>query len=269
MARGRFSLAWGMRRDRKATRGTAAGGSGGATPAAILGSLLHADFDAADPGIVLNGGNVSSIPNRGTDSAAMVQATATAQPLYSAAGFAGGPGMVFDGVDDTMLCTFATPIPSGRRPYMWLVCQASNTAPTVQIAVSLYNAASNALLVWWLNRSDVQGFSGQLDPGGPVGGGLVTVAPTAAGVPHLFEIGYTVGGTAALVFDGSASNAPSANAAALVSTLPKLRLGAHGDSAFAPGAGTIRRIIVANDLPSAAQIAAMRAYLRAQPYGLP
>lgn len=257
-----------MRRDRKAGRGTGAGGGGAQTPGAILGSLLHADFDVADPGIVLNAGNVASIPNRGGDSAAMVQATATAQPAYSATSFAGGPGMTFDGVDDTMLCTFASAIPAGRRPYTWLVFQATNTALTNQIALSLYNQVSNALQALWINRPDVPGFSGQLDSGA-VGGGLVTVAPTTAGVPHLFEIGYTVGGTAAFVFDGSASNAPSANAAPVASTLPKLRLGAHGDSAFAPGACTIRRIIVANDLPSAAQIAAMRAYLRAQPYGLP
>lgn len=239
------------------------------TPAKILGSLLHADFDAADSGIVLNGNAVASIPNRGGDSAAMVQGSGQAQPAFSASSFAGGAGITFDGVNDTMACTFATPIPVGRRPYLWMLFKAANTSQTDQI-VSIIEAASGArYIVGWSNRSGSAGVYAAAAPGAAGVGNSPNLAPTELVNTHLLEVGDTVNGAGAFVLDGVTTSAGSA--APFVTTdqaMTTLRLAAYGGGGAQAGNCTIRRVIVANDLPSAAQISAMRAYLRAQPYGL-
>lgn len=240
------------------------------TPKGILGPLLHADFDAADPGIVLNAGNVASIPNRGTDTAAMVQATAANQPVYSATSFAGGPGMTFDGVNDTLMCTFATPIPTGRRPYMWLVFQ-NTSLLSYQVGASVHSAGGAAIgsTLIWSHRDDTVFIAGHIDPGG----GPVSTTPSAITSDtvktHLVESGFTISGVAACVVDGVPTNAV-APAASVPTTKPltAVRAGAYADTPSFFATSTIRRVIVANDLPSQAQIDAMRAYLRAQPYGL-
>lgn len=234
------------------------------TPSKILGSLLHADFDAADPNIVLNAGKVASIPNRGTDTAAMVQATATAQPVYGATSFAGGPGMTFDGVDDTMLCTFATPIAVGARPYMWLVFKANNTTVRFQVAGQVSGGSGTPYMLGWITRADGANFSSAIDTGNA--GGFI-FGPTETINTHLTEVGDTVNGVAATVFDGIPSNAGSLPCQPLTVAMTRVRLGARGLTPTEFSGCTIRRIIVANDLPSPAQITAMRDYLRSQPYG--
>lgn len=255
--------------------GTGSGGSGApATPATILGSLLHADFDAADPGIVLNAGNVASIPNRGGDSAAMVQATAASQPAWSATSFAGGPGMTFDGADDSMACALASAVPVGRRPYMWVVFKANNTTAANQIVAALYgNIANEPYFVVWSNRTGAPSkFSNGMKPnaaGSADAGTFLTNTETAN--THLSEVGDTVNGTAGYVLDGAPTDVTGGGTVAVVTaqTLVELRAGAYGVAPSAQFSGcTIRRIIVANNLPSAAQLTAMRAYLRSQPYGL-
>lgn len=240
------------------------GGGGVVSPATILGPLLHADFDAADPGITLAAGKVASIPNRGTDSAAMVQAMATLQPAYGATSFAGGPGMTFDRVDDTMACAFATAIPSGRRPMLWVVFQAVNTLTTDQIVASLEGSTPTRYLVAWSNRSPTALFSGAVVPT-LASGGSALIAPTETTYTHLLEVANTVGGTAAVRLDGAAADV--AATAVTDVTMSVVRLGAYTGVTQFSGC-IVRRLIVANDLPSDAQITAMRAYLRAQPYSL-
>ena len=237
------------------------------TPAKILGSLLHADFDAADSGIVLNGTNVASIPNRGNDTAPMVQAAPQAQPAFSATSFANGPGLTFDGLNDTMLCTFNTPIPAGRRPYMWVIYRANNATLSFQVVGDVYSADGVTYLLVWQSRADATKFTAQI----ALAGGTVETTydgNTETANTHLTETGYTIGGIAAVVFDGVASNISGTIAQPIPQPLTAMRMSGYATVLNYPASCTIRRIIVANDLPSAAQISAMRAYLRAQPYGL-
>lgn len=258
MPRARFSTGWGIRRDRKAQRGSGAGGGGGGNPASILGPLLHADFDVADPGVVLNAGGVASIPNRGNDTAALVQATAANQPVYGAASFAGGPGMTLDGVNDNMLCAFASPIPTGRRPYIWTVFKATNTNPTNQIISSLEDSVASRYMVAWCNRSGTSTFFAAISTVG--GGGLGNTDTNN----HLMEVSAPPSGAATFVLDGVATD--QGPGPAFDAPMTSLRVGCYNLTQF--GAPTIRRLIVANGQPSQAQIDAMRAYIRAQPYGL-
>lgn len=233
------------------------------TPAKILGSLLHADFDAADSGIVLDTGRVASIPSRGADGAAMVQGSAQAQPAFSATSFAGGPGITFDGVNDGLLCTLNTPIPIGRRPYMWVVYKANNLGLTSQIAVSLNGNPPPPYMVVWSNRAD-----GNQGGGFDVGSGSYAGVPPASLVNRLDEVGLTVGGTDAFVINNAKYNASAASSQPLPTPITYIRASGYNTPPQQNTTCTLRRIIVANDMPSAAQISAMRAYLRAQPYGL-
>lgn len=258
MTRGRVSVRRAQRQNRV--------GQGGVSrsPSSILGTLLHADFDVADAGITLNGGNVQSIPNRGGDGAPLAQATASLQPAYGATSFAGGPGMTGDGVDDNLICTLNTPIPVGRRPYMWLVYKASSLALTFQIAGSCSGAAAGpAYMVGWSNRADGSA-GGGMDANN--GGGATTGLVANDTNTHLQEVGPTVGGTAAYVRDAVPTNIAGAASTTLGTAITQIRALSFAGTQLS--AGVFRRIIVANDMPSAAQITAMRAYLRAQPYGL-
>lgn len=239
------------------------------SPRTILGPLLHADFDAADPGIVLNVGKVASIPNRGGDSAAMVQATATAQPAFGAASFAGGPGITFDAIDDTMSCVFATPIPSGRRPYVWAVFKANSLTASDQVVAVLEGTPAVRYFVVWCNRAGTAVYSAGTSPAGGAGSISAFGVPTEIVNTHLLEVGETINGIGAFVLDGLITNGtPSGAFVPTDAVLTTLRLAAYqGTTQF--GGCTIRRIIVANDLPSQAQIDAMRDYLTSQPYGIP
>lgn len=257
--------AFSMRRPgRRRVRAVGPASRASLSPGGILGSLLHADFDVADPDITLNGGNVQSIPNRGGDSAPLAQATASLQPAYSATSFAGGPGMTGDGVDDTMACTFATSIPIGRRPYMWVVYKASSAALTFQVAGACSGAAAAPpYMVAWSNRADGN-MGGGMDCNN--GGGATTALVAIDTNTHLQEVGPTVGGTAAYVRDNVATNIAGAASTTLGAAITQVRALSFAGTQFS--AGVVRRIIVANDMPTATQITQMRAYLRRQPYGL-
>jgi hypothetical protein len=219
-----------------------------ASPATILGALYQTDIDAADSGVVLAAGKVASVPNRGLDGAAAVQATAGFRPTYGATAFNGGPGMTFDGTDDALGVTFATPIPVGRRPYMWAVF---GNVTNAQSLVSLESATTVCILYMSTGTRIYES---------PGTGALTGTLP--AGSLHMYEGGFS---TPALVTDGGNPTIGIAGGASVA--IANLFLAAYqGTSQF--GGLTIRRVIVASDEPSAAQKTAMRAYFRAQPYGL-
>lgn len=236
------------------------------SPATILGSLYHSDFDAADPGIVLNAGNVASIPNRGLDASPLVQAVAANQPAFSATSFAGGPGITGDGVSDTLLCAFNVPIPAGARPYIWVVCKANNLAVVNGIVACVFGTPGVApYIVTWTNRTDGNAGGGlDMNSGGGAGTG---VAPNDL-LTKLQEGAPRAGGVSAFVRNNVAFNVPAGTCTTLGTQLNRIRALAFSEPASQFATGTLRRIILASNMPSATQITAMRAYLRAQPYGL-
>jgi len=233
------------------------------SPKAILGSLYHADFDAADAGISVSVGKVVSIPNRGADSGAMAQATAGLRPVYSATSFNGGPGMTFDGVSQAMLATFAAAIPIGSRPYMWLAFRQLDTTAADQAAAGF--APTSQYFAFYSSMPGTAQFGGIISSGG--GYSKLGVRATETSNCHSGEIGYTTGGTAAITVDGVSVDVASGSSGTIAAAVTGVGAG------YFPGFGqyghcVLRRIIVANNEPSIAQRVAMRAYFRAQSYGL-
>lgn len=232
----------------------------------ILGALYHADFDAADPGVVLAGSVVTSVPNRGLDGAAMV-GTGTQKPLFvaSVAAFANGPGLQFDGVDDAMTCVLNTPIPAARRPMSWVVVQPL-TSGGDQVPGSMLTATGGRFLVSWTTRAG----SGKFEVGAQTasvtfGSGLDGTADLTRS--HLVEVADTVNGIAALRVDGGAGvdGLPTGGFGPISQSFTHLSIGHHNGTQKATC--IIRRFIVANDLPSPGQMNAVRAYLQGS-YGL-
>lgn len=250
---------------RRVGGGGGGGAGGGISPLTILGSLLSSDFDVADPNVTLNAGNVASIPNRGTDGAPLAQAAGGLQPAFSATSFAGGPGMTFDGVDDTLLCTLNTAIAIGRRPYLWVVWQNADLVAANRIAASAFGAPATPYLVAWSNRADGnQG--GGLDMNN--GGGATTGVNPATAPTHLQECCPIPGGATAFLRDNVASAGAAGACTTSGTAITSVRASGFGVAVAQLTNAVVRRIILANDQPSAAQITAMRAYIRAQPYGL-
>lgn len=101
--------------------GTHGGGAGAAFPRGgwtplDLGSLLYAWWGAERTDLItMSSGAVSSCKDAVAGYNA-VQATGSAQPLWSAAGFNTRAGVTFDGTDDYLAYESMTGIPSGTTP---------------------------------------------------------------------------------------------------------------------------------------------------------
>lgn len=241
-----------------------------ATPASILGALYYSDWDAADPSISILTGKVASVPNRGLDGAAQAQATAGSRPAWSASSFNGGPGMTGNGSSQFLQAVFNAAIAIGKRPYMWIVGQQTVVNPgltSVFCALSgsggtpyeiLYGSPDGSTPQKWLMHS-----VSQTDTSG-----LLATGVNGDTNRHLWEGGFIPTGVNAYLVDGAHAQTSTITSALGAAIVQATMFSFKGTSQF--GSHTIRRIIVASDQPSAAQVSQMRSYLRGQAaYGLP
>lgn len=96
-------------------------------PEALLGDDYVADFHAGSlVGVVSDGAAVSTWPNLASNGDAV--STGSARPVFGIDGINGRPCVTGDGVDDVMIATLSTAIPSGSRPHMWVVFQSVDAA---------------------------------------------------------------------------------------------------------------------------------------------
>lgn len=218
---------------------------------AILGSLYFADFAANDPAMVLNAGNVSSWPNRGSDKAPAIQGTAANQPAFSLTSFNGGPGVTGDGVNDLLVATWNNPIAIGKRPHVWLVMQLiATTNGRVQMemtqtvvldrSMQLYNAVAN-----------FAAYSDEI-PDNFNGSAIDTSR-------HMIEYGMTASATGRFRVDANAFNGTGTNALTKAAEAMAIFDIKPGGS---PANMALARLIMASDEPSAQQKADVRTYLR-------
>ena len=237
--------------------------------AGILGSLLFADYWAADrdnpaavnPRITIVTG-ASNWPEEAARNAAAVQGTGSAQPALSATSFGGKPGVSFDGSSDAMLITLSPGIADTGRVYVWLLAKWTGApAGNYRRGYEFADAGnSNILTLSFTDTVTAQhGWVSTLDGTDDV------VQPYANDTAvHLFEAGTLSTTVGKYLRDGSASN--GSGTGGVDAAVTKLVL---GDSAVGTAKGPIciHRMIIAHnpssigDLPSAAQLAAMRAYL--------
>lgn len=223
-------------------------------PGTILGSLYHSDFRADDANRVMAGSNVAGLFNYGLDASDALQAVNSSRPAYSAAAFNGGPGIVFDGSDDLLRSVFNTPIPSGPRPYVWIVGAFDASPNNDGVAVSLHDAApANALSFKYLSgHISVK----RLDPTGSED----LQSATGGSGRHLSRVGFSAGGTATLVVDKTDSN-NSIRTGAPDQVMTELNLGSVWVGFIAvPQKFTLARVILASDTPSAGMLTAMDDY---------
>lgn len=226
------------------------------TPASILGALYHSHFYATDSGISTAAGKVTSVPNRGLDGAPAVQNTLAVKPDLNATAFNGGPGIVFDGSNDELHVTFTTPIPSSSRPYAWVVMRQVGAQGYFFAVVDTIPLTAN----WFSTRFDTsppQYIQCDRHISDGVDGFTAVVSNLN---PTLVQIGLTVGGVNALVVNGSAASPNRGGTAGAAMTAMQLGMISAG---VQPASVVIAEVILAGDMPSAPQIAAVNTYLRA------
>lgn len=224
-----------------------------ATPNDILASLYFKDYNADG----LTAGAIASWADDGLDGVALTQGTGGKQPVASATSFGGNPGVTFDGSDDAIQCTLATPIASGSRIYVWFVAQftalPANDGSPWELADDPRTAPFNLY-------QDLTNVVFQ-DAGN---GDYITVAADTS--RHLFEACFIGSATARFVVDGTPHDGVSAADSTVA--FAKMALG------NIVGEGTpipcrIRRIVVAHKpaakttVPTATQITMMRAIMTA------
>lgn len=225
----------------------------GVSVGSILGSLYHSDFSAADPAIVLNGGNVSSLPNRGIDGAPAIQSTAANQPAFSATSFNGGPGITFDGVNDSLQAALNSVIAIGQRPFVWVVGQFLALADNfVLLELSQNPETSSGIRI----APVAPNLTAHTDDAGAA----ETITTIASDTNrHLFGYGLLSTTTGKARIDGSTFNGTLTGA--LVKAETTLALGSYS-TGIAFTNCRLARVILASNEPSSSQLSAMATYLR-------
>lgn len=226
------------------------------TPDVILGTDLwkwHRVFPE-DPALSLTGSNVSNWPCK-ANNGGFFQFLASRRPLYSATSFNGGPGVTGDGAAgveaDLLLATASSPILSGERPYIWIVAQRLSGGAATAVIGNIFNGASHRLSIASTNTNQWQ-FERRT-----TGNNVFTTFGTADNSRHLFETGYTAGGTDSHAIDGVAIN--STATLALAAGISTMAIYSNDDSTF-PSNCNIAEIVVSRADPTALQKTQMRDY---------
>lgn len=228
------------------------------TLAEILGSTVLLNYDATS----LADGSVTSWPSTGSDTTAM--APVSSAPTRSATSFNGGtkPGVTLNGTTDELLATLSTPIPSGARPYVFLVAEMValpsgsnigilakiNTVTTASNALEIHSFGSSAFR---FTRSTIAGADTNVASGPP------------DLLPHVFGIGFT---TDPLTFAVDGAMRAGTKTAAMDAGITKIRLGAV--AATSPARVRVAQFVVTSSLPSVEQISAVNALMRTK-WGIP
>lgn len=242
----------------------AMGGADLPTPASILGAAYHTDLDLSYPGVAVSGGVVSSVPNKARDGGACVVGPGTGA-TWEAAGFLGGPSMLFNaagGSAQAMTATFNTPIPTGSRVFIWAAMQCpslSGNAFGTGIAFDLKSADGARALIHYVYNSGGFAVLAAINASPYVTGAPLAAFDTS---PHYHELGNTTGGVDAYGRDNARGNISAGGSTVTDAPLTALLLCGYGATADQRGHVRIARIIVANSEPTAAQRAAMKGYFK-------
>jgi cysteine-rich repeat protein len=223
-----------------------------ATPDAVLGSDLVAWYDAFD----LSGANnspVASWPNRTGNTA--LAASGAAQPLLATSGINGHPGVVADGVDDSMVATLNPAMPVGSRPHIWTVLRNITPRP-----YRTYVAVGN----------DGQGVNIQTDHGDPYPNWLVitlggsgvstpTMASAANTWPHIVSAGMAADSAEyGLKVDGISGLVTSGDPGATTVPISQVQLFSPDNNA------EIGEVIISRTTPTPEMDRAVQRYLAAK-----
>ncbi|MCK1367602.1 hypothetical protein [Bradyrhizobium sp. 62] len=235
-------------------------GTAGYSPVAALGADLIAYWDVNRPDLI-TGLNVSSWRDIVAGYPA-VQATGSAQPVYSISSFNGAPGIAFDGASQQLTCTdaaFLAALPSGAGPYeIWALIQqdALPADTTERIAVAVGGAslvtgrALSRIVTSATNRARSRTGNGAAS---------TNIDDTAVDLSTRHVLRLAVGATSsALTVDGGT---PSTASVVPSTTNTRLRLGASNATAAVNfWQGQIAAILITQPL-SAAKAAALQSYL--------
>jgi hypothetical protein len=230
-------------------------------PAGVLGPALLGFWDAERIDRLTLAGSAVAGWADSVGGHAAAQATAGARPEWQAAGFAGRPGIVFDGVDD-YLDLASVPFPAGASPSeIWvLVRQDAATSGTgLRIAAAYGGASSNnrraitRTVVSSVNRARTD-----------CGNGSASIMATDAAVDlsgiHVMR-GIFEAASVSVQVDGQAIGTPQAVAAATGTT--RVRIGAATGSANNFWHGAINAVLVTGLLTNE-QAAWLLRYLKAR-----
>jgi hypothetical protein len=225
-----------------------------ATLAEILSGNILLNYDARD----IPNGAVASWPSSGSDTTAMAQASAPAQPVRSGTAFNTiYPGVVFDGVDDELLVTLSTPIPAGSRPYAFVVAALNSTvgSGTIFHANTAVTGASQLTM-------DYSGGLFRYNRINAAANDTNKTTGPADTSPHVFGLGCVVD-TCAFAVDGC--EYAGSVTGALDNLINRVRLGSNSTL---HGNVTVAHAIVCGSMPDVSRIAAVNALLRST-WGLP
>jgi hypothetical protein len=188
-------------------------------------------WDALDSTtLTLNGGNVAAWANKAAAATPASQATATAQPAYSATGRNNRPSVVFDGVDDVLPFT-PTGFPSGSNPITVFVV--GHTTSSGSTNVFSYGAAASS-------QSVGVGISSGSVRGGLFGFDAVSTATPWTSQDQIVNFFATTGAASLRVNGASSGVAGGASTPALSAT--NGRIGGSVNGTVWPG--SIQEILV-------------------------
>lgn len=224
------------------------------TPAAILGPLLHTWLRAGSAAdFVLSGSDVTTWINR-TGNGNPTQSSTPLKPASSANGFNGGPCVVGDSA--WRLTTAITPLRAGSRPYIWAVASLATIGAVQKALITLLGGAF-AFDVFVAQSTGVFQTRIRCSDGTDNING-----PALDTGRHLFEIGWLPTTVGKYRVDGVPFN--GIRTGGLIEDVHTLTLGDTADA----WDGATPELVIALDMPSAAQLATMYEYFVAQPYAL-
>jgi len=240
------------------------------TPATILGDLLHTWLVAktADDFTYGAGNAIATWKNREIGAGDPAQPTALLRPAYDADVFNGQPGVVGDGTQ-WMECALDTPIASGSRPYMWIVCRwhgvPSTTAVRRAFSINGDDASFSSCVYTTLAANfDIRSF-GISDHSVPGSSETIETIPFDTD-PHLFEYGLLDTITDKAVVDGVGFDGDLTGTLTDDLDVAYVLRAQLASAVFADC--SVAEVVVASSIPTAAQLTAMRSYFTGRQLGL-
>lgn len=184
----------------------------------------------------------------------LIQVTGANQPLWDATGLLGMPCSVNDDGPRKIAVTLASAIPLGSRIYIMIIAQVTTNANGLYLFSACDAGGANVLL----SHQDTATNWNAWRQEGPGGGQFELINAIAHDTsPHRFELGYTAGGTAARVIDGTANN--TAISGTGVANMTQIRLHQRYDASSGLRS-KIAEVVALKNEPTAGRKAEYRTY---------
>lgn len=227
--------------------------------ARILGSKYSKEHRANDPRIALNVSAVSSWPDYAGNGAA-AQGTAANQPAFSATSFNGGPGITFDGSNDYLDATLTSAVAAGARAYVLTTfARIADGAGGENVTLQEASANNCSLHALYFAGGFVRNYRRQHDGSSDILTSNVALDTNR----HCIESANAANGDPTMRIDGV--NKITSTTHDYLSTHPynHLVVGGYIAGGVPGGFGnaTIAHIVVANAMPTAQQLADIRAFV--------